>query len=106
MKTYFGHRTNDGVSVIVDDGQKRRELTHQIRHSPTGLEWGYGGSGPADLALSLLTDVLDDRSEAERLHQDFKRDVVASLPDDRWALSEEGIVDWVHQHDERSRRSD
>jgi len=26
---------------------------HIVHHSPTGFEWGYGGSGPADLALNL-----------------------------------------------------
>ena len=25
-----------------------------VHHSPTGYEWGYGGSGPADLALNIL----------------------------------------------------
>lgn len=25
-----------------------------IHHSPTGFEFGYGGSGPADLALNIL----------------------------------------------------
>ena len=89
---------HNGVSVTVDDGQGMQELTHQVRHSPTGFEWGYGGSGPADLALSLLTDVLDDVSEAERLYQDFKRDVVASLLDDRWVLTEEDVIKWLHQH--------
>jgi len=24
-----------------------------VHHSPTGFEWGFGGSGPADLALNL-----------------------------------------------------
>jgi len=26
-------------------------------HSPSGFEWGYGGSGPADLALNLAEQV-------------------------------------------------
>lgn len=31
-------------------------LQHHVKHSPTGLSWGYGGSGPADTARSLLID--------------------------------------------------
>ena len=27
---------------------------HHVHHSPTGFEIGYGGSGPADLALNIL----------------------------------------------------
>lgn len=36
-------------------GSMRRERVEQVVwHSPTGLEYGYAGSGPADLALSVL----------------------------------------------------
>lgn len=30
-----------------------------VYHSPTGFEWGYGGSGPADLALNLAELVVE-----------------------------------------------
>ena len=33
---------------------RRERVGHVIYHSPTGLEYGYAGSGPADLALSIL----------------------------------------------------
>jgi hypothetical protein len=29
-----------------------------VYHSPTGFEWGYGGSGPAELALNLAELVI------------------------------------------------
>ena len=60
-------------------------------HSPTGFEWGYPGSGPAQLALALLADHLGDHSEAVNLHQDFKRAVIATLPYRGWTLSSEQI---------------
>ena len=40
----------------VDAAGERELLEHVECHSPTGYEWGYGGSGPADLALSILCD--------------------------------------------------
>ena len=46
-------------------------LRHVCRHSPDGFEWGYGGSGPADLARSILIDCLGEE-RADRLYQDFK----------------------------------
>lgn len=49
-------------------------------HSPTGFEWGYGGSGPADLALNILLKFGLSRDEAYRLHQDFKWKFVGALP--------------------------
>ncbi|MBT9252140.1 MAG: hypothetical protein KM296_00220 [Brockia lithotrophica] len=42
-------------------------LHHVERHSPTGFEWGYGGSGPADLALSILHDYLNRSGPALRV---------------------------------------
>lgn len=30
-----------------------------VSHSPSGFEWGYGGSGPHDLALNILECALD-----------------------------------------------
>jgi hypothetical protein len=37
------------------------------RHSPTGFEWGYGGSGPAQLSLAILADRWrDDDGRTER----------------------------------------
>ncbi len=32
----------------------RAQVRQVVWHSPTGLEYGYGGSGPADMALSIL----------------------------------------------------
>lgn len=49
-----------------------------IVHSPTGFEWGYGGSGPADLALNIL-GLFVAPAEAWRQHQDYKWSVIAPL---------------------------
>jgi Family of unknown function (DUF6166) len=46
-------------------------------HSPDGFEWGYCGSGPAQLALALLMDAGLDDETACQCHQEFKRRVVA-----------------------------
>ena len=62
-------------------------------HSPTGLEWGYGGSGPAQLALTLLGAVRD-KPFAMTYYQRFKQDVVASLKYDRWDLTRNDIELW------------
>lgn len=60
MKTYKGQRLAEGCEVYVFTGDGRSyplPLRLEIRsHSPTGFEWGYGGSGPAQLALAILAD--------------------------------------------------
>jgi hypothetical protein len=60
-------------------------------HSPTGFEWGYEGSGPAQLALALLADHLADDDKACELYQEFKRRIVARLPRGQWSLVSEQI---------------
>jgi hypothetical protein len=54
-------------------------------HSPTGFEWGYGGSGPAQLALALAANRLPE-TLALTIYQRLKRTLVASL-DCGWHLS-------------------
>ena len=48
-------------------------------HSPDGFNWGYEGSGPAQLALAILL-LVTDKEIAVRCHQEFKRQVIARLP--------------------------
>ena len=59
-------------------------------HSPTGFEWGYGGSGPAQLALALLADALGDDELAQAHYQDFKRAVITGLGNSWTLTAEEG----------------
>lgn len=97
-KTYAGFKFPDGrkeVKVIAMlEGRPLYEvpLKHIVRHSPTGFEWGYGGSGPADLALSILTNAFG-KAIAEKYYQKFKV-IVASL-DDNWSLDIEDIKDFL-----------
>ncbi len=93
------------VSVLPEKGRSR-QLHHIILHSPTGFAWGYGGSGPADLALSILCDVLGERPTRKQLYwgeyrardhyQQFKWEYVATWPfDDRWEIDSDTILCWL-----------
>lgn len=65
MRTYLGNADNTHAAHLVeihDNGELVGLLTHHVKHSPTGISWGYCGSGPADLARSLLIDHLGDRA--------------------------------------------
>jgi hypothetical protein len=48
--------------VVVIEGAGETLLAHHVRHSPDGFSWGYGGSGPAELARCLLIDALGNRA--------------------------------------------
>ncbi len=98
MKTYTGERTETGCAVLVTDAGGSRPLDPRLdlrNHSPTGFEWGYGGSGPAQLALALAADVLGDDEAALDVYQRLKFRVVGRLPSDGWTLTETELGDAI-----------
>ena len=66
-----------------------------VNHSPTGFAWGYGGSGPSQLALAILLDSLGDDNLALTYYQDFKWSFIANAPREGFTISEEEIRDWL-----------
>jgi hypothetical protein len=101
MAVYRGYRYKDaGPLVVTKDGVVLSpEPSQKVwNHSPDGFQWGYGGSGPAQLALALLLDVAggsdEDKRLAVRLHQDFKRDFVCGWGD-KWEMTTEEIQIWL-----------
>ncbi|WP_139234514.1 DUF6166 domain-containing protein [Alicyclobacillus macrosporangiidus] len=91
---YVGMRTKQGLIINEVIGGRQVPLKHQVLHSPTGMEWGYGGSGPADLAYSILCTVTDPET-AERYHKEFKWDFVAGFDRDRWELDRHQVESWL-----------
>jgi hypothetical protein len=93
MTIYQGQRDADGHAIVTVRQQGRvRPLRHFVLHSPTGFDWGYAGSGPADLARSLLAHHLKRGvAPPPRVYQAFKFAVVTSLPRDGWTLTTDDI---------------
>ena len=94
-KVYAGRRGPQGCVVCVIDGNGERKPLNPRRalrnHSPTGFEWGYGGSGPAQLALAILAEHLGDDHAALNLYQAFKWACIAQIRGSNWSLSSEDI---------------
>lgn len=91
---YIGYRQSG--QAIVEKRPDQERLTPErslelVNHSPSGFEWGYGGSGPAQLALALLLDYTDDEEVALAEYMEFKAKVVSQLdctePDSCWRLT-------------------
>jgi hypothetical protein len=103
-REYRGTRQPDGACLVTVDGQPLASRLDIINHSPTGFDWGYGGSGPAQLALAILADAFaipDDQYFLKRadalafeLHHPFKLDVIAKLPRHHWTLTREFVLTW------------
>jgi len=97
------------------DGRAATNVPHVVvHHSPTGFEWGYAGSGPAELALNVLHQLLPWRagrrgagslarpvggvlvsSDAMSLHQAFKFRFIAHMPEQGARIPIEDINQWV-----------
>jgi len=99
--TPSGRPDSDDVVCIRDNGTARCNVPHKVRHSPTGIEWGYGGSGPADLAFSILIR-FTDRETAETLYQDFKWDFIACMPYEGGVIPAQTIRQWLEEQRGRS----
>lgn len=95
MKAYEGRRTIDGLVVTVD-GEILNDRQDVKSFSIAGIEWGYVGDAPKQLALALLCDHLDDNLLAIEKSDEFMRDVVAVLDND-WTLSSEDIQAAINQ---------
>lgn len=62
---------------------------------PDGAEWGYGGSGPAQLALALLADATGDDGQAQKSYQRFKWEVVAGFNREQFLITQAEIRCWI-----------
>lgn len=119
-RTYVGRRAAGGgvaCDVALVDPETGASggypLQHFVRHSPTGFECGYHGSGPADLARCILIDVVVGRGQwpdlegsnefrvqlVERLYQRFKEDVVARLDRRHFELRAAEVWEWMRNVD-------
>lgn len=96
-----------------EDGSLITNVPHLVTvHSPTGYEIGYGGSGPADLALNICEYVLrqlgydgpcekgfQDQGRyflaAWAMHQEFKWKFLAGLNRDGSTIGWQRVKEWV-----------
>ncbi len=76
-----GHRK---TLVVTVDGKELTPYASQAvhNHSPDGFNYGYNGSGPAQLALAIMLHAGCPKAVVHHHYQNFKRDVIARLPDD------------------------
>lgn len=96
------------------DGTARSSIPQRhVHYAPKGLDWGFGGSGPADLALNVLAVFLplapdttgvalrDGSSVSEAawaLHQAFKYDLIGTLPRAGGHITAKTIRAWITTH--------
>jgi hypothetical protein len=96
---YIGHRSVTGCSVVVLHSGPQPGTTHEealnprldlLRKSPTGLDWGYSGSGPAQLAVAILAHCVGDVLALKHF-QAFKLRYVCHFPHDHWTMTADEV---------------
>ena len=100
---YYAKRISAGghqpvFKKLLPDGEPSelspRPSQELYNHSPDGFQFGYGGSGPAQLALALLLDATTIPETALAFYQEFKREFVAGWGD-KWSISRSEILLWI-----------
>lgn len=97
---FVGWRDAQGAHVAVRKGPHGRAYPLNLRlgevnHSPTGFEWGYSGSGPAQLAYAMLRYTSGARGTALHFYQLFKSEVICRLNRDAFILPVATVSKWL-----------
>lgn len=82
------------IRIAHGDGTLRQlPLRLDLRdHSPTGFEWGYVGSAPAQLALAMIAEATKSDDLAIATYHQFKEQVLAVIPRyDSWSMTYDEI---------------
>jgi Family of unknown function (DUF6166) len=108
---YTGIRSGDGIArafyTTADGGRTELNLRLDLsNHSPSGFEWGYGGSGPAQLALAILAHRLGDDERALALHQRFKFRVVGAFAYNGWTMGADAVDDVLDEFADEDAEAD
>lgn len=94
---YRGRR--DPVALVGEEGEvtldgKPLDCRYDLLSaSPSRFEWGYGGSGPAQLTIAILAHAYDDKFACEH-YQQFKEEVVTNFSGNRWTLRTSDLDAW------------
>lgn len=94
---YLGTRSSNRCMVSWHQGEYGGPLDPRLDlrgHSPDGFGWGYGGSGPAQLALALLADATHDVVWAIEHYQAYMTEVISRVEGDCWLLPRRQVIAW------------
>jgi len=101
---YYGRRiSTSGTQPVYkkllpygEDTKLSLEPSQKLHDHSSEFQWGYGGSGPAQLALALLLDATSEPQTALDFYQQFKWDKVATWGE-KWSISKSEILIWLEK---------
>lgn len=98
LRIYTANRNTTGRDVFVNGERLNPYPSQKLHeHSPDGFEYGYGGSGPSQLALGILLDVLGNPQEALKYYQEFKWKFIATAPFEGFVITSMEVEAWYQE---------
>jgi hypothetical protein len=99
--TGYWEAAKDGKEVwVCKNGKNVTPLPPRLdiaNKSPTGFAWGYGGSGPMQLAIAILAHAMGE-AVARRLYHQYCAAVIQSLPQkEGFVITEESVLAFVQE---------
>ena len=92
---FVAWRDADRVCHVHYNGAPLNPRFDLRNHSPDGFEWGYGGSGPAQLALAICAAAFGDDVAALEMYQSYKSHLIAGITVDNWRLPVSEVLAWA-----------
>jgi len=99
LKTYYSIKR----TVYVYDGIRGTNTEIPLYldlcdHSPTGFNWGFLGSGCAQLAFAIIYDFTEDIEFTNKYYFAFKKEVIAKLNHyEDFVITGYNIEKWMEQ---------
>jgi hypothetical protein len=89
---FVGVRVDDCLTVVRVNGKILDPRHDAVNHSPDGFNWGYSGSGPAQLAYAILAEEYgDDWDGIPQTYQIFKDRMISSIKDPMWIMTSQDV---------------
>ena len=96
-KCIHGIRRAEDASITIEGKPLDWQASLSVRnHSPSGVEWGYAGSGPSQLALAILLTLTNSETAATR-YQAFKEEFISPIRSTEWRLPVQDVLFWLMQ---------
>ena len=102
-RLYYAMKTTGSQTVFfkdLPDGSPELlplQLSLKIAdHSPDGFNWGFGGSGAAQLSLALLLNATSDPDISLKYYTYFEWDLVVKF-EKKWTLLRSDILAWLEK---------
>lgn len=109
-----GRPLQSGVVLERKNQQVFTNVPHRLMHHAAGYNWGYNGSGPAELALNILENYAYRLNKpnggkvscfdgsctrlAWNLHQKFKVEFLQNFPKSGGVIPAQKIIDWIDEN--------